>query len=115
MLLPAWVNYGILKLVHGHYSVSASVLIIRFCFYLEHRCDFPGCKNVIVLDGNMKNRRDICLAKDAGSIQYPGLPATIKTGCMASPAFKSRFCHQHKVRSCLTEGGTYTTLTIFHS
>ena len=47
----------------------------KICFYYaEHKCGFPGCKNVIVLDGNMKNRRDICYAKDAGSIQYPGLP-----------------------------------------
>lgn len=73
---------------------------------LEHKCEFPGCKTVIVLDGNMKNRRDICFAKDAGSIQYDGLPGHIKTGCMASPAFKSRFCHQHTTRSCnlSTEG-----------
>ena len=46
----------------------------------------------------MKNRRDVCLAKDAGFIQYPGLPGRIKTGCMATPAFKSRYCTQHTVR-----------------
>ena len=34
----------------------------------------------------MKNRRDICLARDAGAISYPGLPGHIKTGCVASPA-----------------------------
>ena len=34
----------------------------------EHQCDFPGCENVLVLDGNMKNCRDVCNAKDAGSI-----------------------------------------------
>ena len=47
------------------------------------------------------NRRDICLAKDAGSISYPGLPGYIKTGCMASPAFKSRFCLQRKFSEIL--------------
>lgn len=46
----------------------------------------------------MKNRRDICGAKDAGWIQYPGLPGCIKTGCMASPVFRSPFCAEHKVR-----------------
>lgn len=47
----------------------------------------------------MKNRRDVCLAKDAGFIQYPGLPGHIKTGCMATPAFKSRYCPQHTTRA----------------
>lgn len=67
---------------------------------LEHQCSFPGCKNVMVLDGNMKNRRDICSARDAGWINYPGLPKVI-TGCMASPSYKSRFCKEHHVRSCV--------------
>ena len=48
----------------------------------------------------MKNHRDICAAKDAGSIHYHGLPGQIKTGCMASPAHKSRFCVQHSPQSC---------------
>lgn len=54
---------------------------------------------MLVLDGNMKNRRDICYAKDAGFVQFPGLPGQIKTGCMASPSFKSRYCIQHRHRS----------------
>ena len=64
----------------------------------------------IVLDGNMKNCRDICYAKDAGNIIYPGLPGCVKTGCTASPAFKSRFCTQHSPRSCSTsyDEGKYT-------
>ena len=67
---------------------------------LDHQCEFPGCKTTVVLDGNMKNRRDICFAKDAGSISYPGLPGHIKTGCVASPAYKSRYCQNHQARSC---------------
>lgn len=72
------------------------------CIFIpsEHRCKFPGCSNVLVLDGNMKNRRDICYAKDAGFVQYPGLPGQINTSCVASPAFKSHFCQQHSTRSC---------------
>ena len=69
----------------------------------EHQCDFPGCENVLVLDGNTKNRRDVCNAKDAGYISYPGLPGHIKTGCTASPAFKSRFCSEHSSRTCITD------------
>ena len=71
----------------------------------EHKCNYPGCINVLVLDGNMKNRRDICSAKDAGYVEYPGLPGRIKTGCMASPAFKSRYCNQHVTRSTISLEG----------
>ena len=80
-----------------HFSVH---VIQHFPNLSDHRCTFPGCKNVIVLDGNMKNQHDICYAKDAGFVHYPGLPGQIKTACVASPAFKSRFCHQHSTRSC---------------
>ena len=39
---------------------------------IEHTCKYPGCKNVLVLDGNnMKNRRDVCMAKDSGYICIP--------------------------------------------
>ena len=75
-------------------SVNIIIMLIA-----EHTCTFPGCQNVLVLDGNMKNRRDICYAKDAGFVQFPGLPGQIKTGCVASPAFKSRFCTKHDCRS----------------
>ena len=42
------------------------------------------------------------MVKDAGHISYLGLPGQIKTGCMASLAFKSRFCQQHTEQSCST-------------
>lgn len=48
----------------------------------------------------MKNRRDICYAKDAGFIEFEGLPGAITTGCQASPAYKSRYCDQHKPLIC---------------
>ena len=94
----------------GKNGASAVVMNLHDSHYIqfeEHKCEYPGCKYVLVIDGNMKNRRDICLVKDAGSISYPGLPGQIKTGCTASPAFKSRFCEKHRVRSCsspLTRG-----------
>ena len=59
---------------------------------LAHQCYYPGCRSVLVMDGNMKNRRDVCYAKDAGFIQFDGLSGLIKTGCSATPAYKSRFC-----------------------
>lgn len=48
----------------------------------------------------MKNRRDVCCAKNAGFIQFDGLPGSIKTGCPETPAFKSRYCSQHKSQAC---------------
>lgn len=48
----------------------------------------------------MKNRRDVCFAKDAGYIAFSGLPGTIKTGCQATPAYKSRYCEDHKHFAC---------------
>lgn len=39
------------------------------------------------------------MAAEAGSVQYPSLPGSIKTGCTNSPKYKSRFCEQHLSRS----------------
>ena len=68
--------------------------------YVAHTCTFPGCGTVLVLDGNMKNYRDVCNAKDAGFIEFEGLDGLIKTGCSASPDFKSRYCAKHKHQAC---------------
>ena len=70
--------------------------------FVAHRCKFPGCGSVFVLDGNMKNRRDVCYAKDAGFIQFDGLPGLIKTGCTSTPAFKSHYCSHHGNPICPT-------------
>ena len=101
----AWKNKN-LKFKMFTYMHCQSKIIYSHTLPVEHKCNFPGCKNVMVLDGNMKNQREVCLAKDAGYISYPGLPGRIKTGCMASPSFKSHFCTQHKIQSCnpLAEG-----------
>lgn len=48
----------------------------------------------------MKNRRDVCYAKDAGFIQFDGLPGSIKTGCPETPEFKNRYCSHHKSQAC---------------
>ena len=67
---------------------------------IDHICEYPGCQHILVLDGNLKNRRDACLAKDAGFKSYPGLPGHVKSGCMSTPSFKSRYCKQHCERVC---------------
>ena len=61
-------------------------------------CNFPGCKSVLVLDGNMKNRRDVCAASEAGFIEYESLPGAIKSGCQFSPGYQSKYCHEHAPR-----------------
>ena len=60
-----------------------------------HHCATPGCGEVFVLDGNMKNNREVCYAIDAGYAEFVGLPGKIKTGCPNTPAFKSRYCSVH--------------------
>ena len=44
----------------------------------------------------MKNHRDVCLATEAGFVEYPGLPGKVKTGCCNTPDLKSRYCSLHK-------------------
>ena len=66
--------------------------------YLGHECSYSGCKTVIVIDGNMKNRRDVSAATEAGFTEYLGLPGTIKTGCQRTPAYQSKFCYEHSRR-----------------
>ena len=63
-----------------------------------HHCGKVGCGSVLVLDGNMKNRRDVCAADHAGFVEYDGLPGNVKTGCMNTPEQQSKFCPNHKIR-----------------
>lgn len=51
---------------------------------------------MIVIDGNMKNHRDVCLATHAGYAEYKGLPGMVRTGCPNTPDYMSRFCSLHK-------------------
>ena len=55
---------------------------------------------MFVMDGNCKNRRDVCGATEAGYIEYPGLPrgCAIKSGCQLSPMRTSRYCVHHAPR-----------------
>ena len=53
---------------------------------------------MLVIDGNMKNRRDVCAASEAGFMEYEGLPGVIKTGCQLSPGYQSKYCYEHAPR-----------------
>ena len=69
--------------------------LVTVCMLTEHRCDIKGCGEVLVLDGNMKNSREVCLATDAGHTEFSGLVGMIRTGCPNTPAYKSRYCVLH--------------------
>ena len=55
---------------------------------------------ILVLDGNMKNQRNICAATEARYIQYPHLHGSIKTGCQLSPPYSSKYYYLHAPRVC---------------
>ena len=75
------------------------ILSFNYLVLTGHECKYPGCKNVIVIDGNMKNRRDVCAATEAGYIQYNGLPGKINTGCQLTPLQAQKFCYYHAERA----------------
>ena len=66
---------------------------------IDHQRNYPGCGQVLVLSGYLKNRRDVCAATEAGYIQYPTLPdSVIKSGCQLSPLQTSSYCYYHAPR-----------------
>ena len=80
------------------HNTSLWIASLNTCLNSAHQCRFPGCNQVLVLDGNMKNRRDICAASEAGYVEYKSLPGTIKTGCQLSPLRTSKYCFNHAPR-----------------
>ena len=50
---------------------------------------------MLVLDGNMKNSREVCYAIQAGHTEFNGLPGSVQTGCPNTPSYKSRYCAIH--------------------
>ena len=79
---------------------SYTVATVLTISYRVCSCSFPGCRSVIVLDGNKKNRREVCYDKGAGFVQFEGLSGSIKTSCHASPMFKSCYCSLHQNHAC---------------
>lgn len=65
-------------------------------FLIGHQCEAKGCGTVLVIDGNLKNNREVCAAVDAGFVEYPGLAGKVQTGCMETPEQQSIYCSDHK-------------------
>ena len=51
---------------------------------------------MLIIDGNMKNHRDVCFASHAGYTKYSGLPGKVCTGCPNTPDYSSRYYKIHK-------------------
>ena len=58
---------------------------------------------VFIMDGNMKNHRDVCQATYAGYTEYDSLPGRVCTGCPNTPDYKSKYCKIHKPLSVVPE------------
>ena len=39
-----------------------------------------GCEKVLVLDGNMKNARQVCMLKQVGQLHFSGMPGSVVVG-----------------------------------
>ena len=46
-------------------------------FPIDHLCDTHGCGSVLVLDGNMKNCRQVCACCDIGELKFAELQGTV--------------------------------------
>ena len=57
---------------------------------------------MLVLDGNCKNRRDVCAATEAGFVEYPSLPGALKTGCQLTPMRSAQYCYYHCSRTSIS-------------
>ena len=44
----------------------------------------PGCKDVLVLDGNMKNARQVCSCTNIGKVHFDGMEGSIVIGKIMS-------------------------------
>lgn len=102
------INEAYYDAFHTHYSGMSyhtrQKIFHIFLKYTGHRCSLPGCGITLVIDGNMKIHRNVCAAKDAGYVEFEGLPGSVKTGCMNTPMQQSVFCDTHEIRG-VQEGG----------
>lgn len=59
----------------------------------DHTCEAPGCRTVLVLDGNMKNARQVCMVKDIGELHFSNMIGSILIGCQNTPAKGLQILH----------------------
>ena len=46
-----------------------------FCNFwlIDHVCETAGCRAVLIMDGNMKNARQVCMCKHVGELRFNDL------------------------------------------
>ena len=50
-------------------------------FTTDHTCNKPGCESVLdVLDGDMKNARQVCSCRDMGELKFAGMDGSVVIG-----------------------------------
>ena len=47
---------------------------------IDHICETPGCKTMVVLDSNMKNARQVCMVKDVAELRFSAMDGSIVVG-----------------------------------
>ena len=62
------------------FALICNVLLLHFFGFLDHVCDSPGCKDVLIMDGNMKNARQVCMCKHVGELHFDDLEGTVVVG-----------------------------------
>ena len=65
------------------YDPAVKMSVIT-CFYstTDHTCDKPGSHSVLVLDGNMKNARQVCGCRDVGELKFAGMNGSVVVGTL---------------------------------
>ena len=63
---------------------------------VNHKCDRPGCKTALVIDGGLKPHRNICGAKTCGVRVFATAGVTVMTGCPSIPQPNTKFCFDHQ-------------------
>ena len=48
--------------------------------FIDHICETAGCKTMLVLDGNMKNARQVCMVKDVAELHFSSISGSIVVG-----------------------------------
>ena len=98
----------LLRCSYTMYKCVATVIATKYtCKFVVtgHCCQKKGCGLALIIDGNMKNHRNICCATAAGYTEYKGLNGKVQTGCLNTPAYKSSYCHLHKPTMSVQKGG----------
>lgn len=57
--------------INAEHSCKFIKLIRSDNLRLAHQCEKPGCRDVLVLDGNMKNARQVCACKGTSELKFP--------------------------------------------